>query len=83
MVTEEHVTYSLEVWGRGGDDTSSENIGHDGKLKGDYTPLAKFALNPYPIHHPKGMDVAVIHLKQEDTGECGRYFLLCTLRVVT
>jgi hypothetical protein len=29
-------------------------------------PLAKFALNPYPIHHPDGLDLAVIHLKQEE-----------------
>lgn len=29
--------------------------------------LGKFALNPYPIHHPEGRDVALIHLKQEDT----------------
>lgn len=29
--------------------------------------LAKFALNPYPIHHPSGMDLAIMHLKQEET----------------
>lgn len=28
--------------------------------------LGKFALNPYPIHHPEGRDVALIHLKDED-----------------
>lgn len=28
--------------------------------------LAKFALNPYPIHHPEGKDVALIHLKDEE-----------------
>jgi hypothetical protein len=28
--------------------------------------LAKFALNPYPIHHPGGLDLAVIHLKEEE-----------------
>jgi len=28
--------------------------------------LGKFALNPYPIHHPEGKDVALIHLKQEE-----------------
>lgn len=28
--------------------------------------LGKFALNPYPIHHPEGRDVALIHLKQEE-----------------
>jgi hypothetical protein len=27
--------------------------------------LGKFALNPYPIHHPEGKDIALIHLKQE------------------
>lgn len=28
--------------------------------------MAKFALNPYPIHHPGGLDLAVIHLKEEE-----------------
>lgn len=28
--------------------------------------LGKFALNPYVIHHPEEMDLAVIHLKQEE-----------------
>jgi hypothetical protein len=32
--------------------------------------LAKFALNPYPIHHPEGRDMALIHLKQEEEGKC-------------
>jgi hypothetical protein len=31
-----------------------------------HKPLAKFALNPYPIHHPEGRDLALIHLKQEE-----------------
>lgn len=33
-----------------------------------HKPLAKFALNPYPIHHPEGRDLALIHLKQEEEG---------------
>lgn len=74
ILTQEHVRYSLEVWGqpsgKGGKVASSDEeemkIGHDGKLKGTHQPLAKFALNPYPIHHPKDMDVGVIHLKEED-----------------
>jgi hypothetical protein len=33
--------------------------------------LAKFALSPFPIHHPNGMDLAIIHLKQEETGMYG------------
>jgi hypothetical protein len=32
--------------------------------------LAKFALNPYPIHHPEGRDLALIHLKQEEESKC-------------
>jgi hypothetical protein len=43
-------TYSLEVF-------DPENPGE---------ALGKFALNPYPIHHPEGRDVAFIHLKQEE-----------------
>ena len=35
--------------------------------------LAKFELNPYPIHHPEGRDMALIHLKQEEEGK--RIFL--------
>lgn len=77
VVTQEHVRYSLEVWGKSSDSNSSSSsnvdhedviIAHDGKLKGpsSYAPLAKFALNPFPIHHPKELDIAVIHLKDED-----------------
>jgi len=29
------------------------------------TSLGTFALNPYPIHHPEGRDVALIHLNRE------------------
>ena len=39
---------------------------HNEKLKVTYEPLAKFALNPHPIHHPKEMDLTAIHLKDED-----------------
>ena len=35
---------------------------------GTQEALAKFALNPYPIHHPEGRDIALIHLKQEEEG---------------
>lgn len=67
-VNEEHVRYSLEVYGSSVD-KSQENDGEEGKLKGSFGPVAKFALNPYPIHHPNGLDVAVIHLKGEDDGK--------------
>lgn len=66
IVTQEHVRYSLEVWSNNEGLNSSVAIDHDGKLSGGYKPIAKFALNPYPIHHPNEMDVAVIHLKQEE-----------------
>lgn len=68
-ITQEHVRYSLEVWGVDSTPDNQEeekSIAHDGKLRGNHCPLAKFALNPYPIHHPKEMDLAVIHLKDED-----------------
>ena len=42
--------YSLEV-------IDTENPG---------VALGKVALNPYPIHHPEGRDVALIHLKDEE-----------------
>ena len=79
VVKQDHVRYSLEVWGGNNtssgksartehDDNEKDNnlIDHGGKLKGMYSPLAKFALNPYPIHHPREMDLAIIHLKDED-----------------
>jgi hypothetical protein len=66
IVSQEHVRYSLEVWSNNDGLNSSVTVDHDGKLNGAYKPVAKFALNPYPIHHPKEMDVAVIHLKQEE-----------------
>eukprot|EP00529_Nitzschia_sp_RCC80_P011458 CAMPEP_0113477650 /NCGR_PEP_ID=MMETSP0014_2-20120614/20317_1 /TAXON_ID=2857 /ORGANISM="Nitzschia sp." /LENGTH=613 /DNA_ID=CAMNT_0000370751 /DNA_START=80 /DNA_END=1922 /DNA_ORIENTATION=- /assembly_acc=CAM_ASM_000159 len=58
-VRQEHCTYSLEVYGHcsDGSDTGVSEI----------KSLAKFALNPYPIHHPEGKDVALIHLKDEDS----------------
>ncbi|KAL7477294.1 hypothetical protein ACHAW6_003107 [Cyclotella cf. meneghiniana] len=70
-VTEEHVRYSLEVFGweqqRGERQDHGEEDGvQEGKLRGVFRPMAKFALNPYPIHHPSGLDVAVIHLKGEE-----------------
>ncbi|KAL7542972.1 hypothetical protein ACHAXR_012274 [Thalassiosira sp. AJA248-18] len=68
VIKQEHVRYSLEVWGKSssGKDEEQRSISHNGKLQGNYQPLAKFALNPYPIHHPNEVDIAVIHLKQED-----------------
>ncbi|KAG7365375.1 hypothetical protein IV203_038578 [Nitzschia inconspicua] len=50
-VRQEHCIYTLEVF----DEENPE--------KG---ALGKFALNPYPIHHPEGRDVALIHLKDEE-----------------
>jgi hypothetical protein len=67
-VNEEHVKYSLEVYGHNIDKDGMDG-GQEGKLSGTFGPVAKFALNPYPIHHPNGLDVAVIHLKGEDEGE--------------
>jgi hypothetical protein len=29
-------------------------------------PLAEFPLNPFPIHHPNGLDLAIIHLQEEE-----------------
>lgn len=64
-VKEEHVRYSLEVYGcKGG----SKEGAQEGKLNGVFEPIAKFGLSPYPIHHPNGLDIAVIHLKGEDEG---------------
>ena len=67
-VKQEHVRYSLEVWGSStdADGPDEDTIKHDGRLLGSYKPIMKFALNPYPIHHPEGMDVSIIHLKQEE-----------------
>lgn len=52
-VRQEHCAYSLEVF-----DNDPETM--------KTVSLGKFALNPYPIHHPEGKDIALIHLKQEE-----------------
>mmetsp|Transcript_41648 Transcript_41648/g.46485 ORF Transcript_41648/g.46485 Transcript_41648/m.46485 type:complete len:500 (+) Transcript_41648:61-1560(+) len=52
-VRQEHCVYSLEVF-----DNDQETM--------KTVSLGKFALNPYPIHHPEGKDIALIHLKQEE-----------------
>lgn len=49
-VSQEHCSYSLDV-------ICSTKPG---------VSLAKFALNPYPIHHPENMDLSIIHLKNEN-----------------
>uniref|UniRef100_A0A7S4I5P7 Uncharacterized protein n=1 Tax=Odontella aurita TaxID=265563 RepID=A0A7S4I5P7_9STRA len=55
----EHCAYSLEVF----DSEEAERTpGGDGA-----EALAKFGLNPYPIHHPTGMDLAIMHIKNEET----------------
>mmetsp|Transcript_4609 Transcript_4609/g.6770 ORF Transcript_4609/g.6770 Transcript_4609/m.6770 type:complete len:473 (-) Transcript_4609:11-1429(-) len=56
VVTQEHVRYSVDVFDNSADSKTTKR-----------EPLATFALNPYPIHHPSEMDVAIIHLKQEDS----------------
>lgn len=56
VLTQEHVRYSVDVFDNSASTTTNKR-----------EPLATFGLNPYPIHHPSEMDVAVIHLKQEDT----------------
>jgi hypothetical protein len=45
--------YSLEVF-----DNDKETM--------EPISLGKFELNPYPIHHPEGKDIALIHLKDEE-----------------
>jgi len=52
-VRQEHCAYSLEVF-----DNDPETM--------KTVSLGKFAMNPYPIHHPEGKDIALIHLKQEE-----------------
>jgi hypothetical protein len=62
VITQDHVRYSIDVF-----DTSS-CVGTNGNSSREKRePLATFALNPYPIHHPSGIDIAIIHLKQEET----------------
>lgn len=56
IVTQEHVRYSIDVYDNNQDNTTRKR-----------EPLATFALNPYPIHHPTEIDLAVLHLKQEES----------------
>lgn len=55
-VRAEHCAYALEVY----DNVDVENEGES------LEPLAKFALNPQPFHHPEGRDLALIHLQDEE-----------------
>ena len=56
-ITQDHVRYSVSVY-----DMNIEN-----KVDNEnQPPLATFGLNPYPIHHPNNMDLAVVHLKSEE-----------------
>lgn len=52
-VRQDHCIYSLEVF-----DNDKETM--------EPISLGKFELNPYPIHHPEGKDIALIHLKDEE-----------------
>lgn len=52
----EHCSYTLDVFDM--DTTNSDAAPKS---------LAKLPLNPYPIHHPSEMDVAIMHLQGEDS----------------
>ena len=55
-ITQDHVRYSVSVY-----DVEKKNLSKDNN-----EPLATFGLNPYPIHHPSNMDLALVHLKSEE-----------------
>ncbi len=59
VVTQEHVRYSVDVFDHPEGDSTKDKIKRE--------PLATFALNPYPIHHPVQLDLAILHIKQEET----------------
>ena len=59
MVSQDHVRYSVSVYDV---DANSQKQ----QLQQEQEPLATFGLNPYPIHHPNDMDLALVHLKSED-----------------
>jgi len=54
-ITQDHVRYSVSVY-----DVDNKNVSKDNE------PVATFGLNPYPIHHPSKMDLALVHLKSEE-----------------
>jgi len=56
QLTQEHVRYSVDVFDP--DPSTSTTKGVD--------PLATFGVNPYPIHHPNNLDLALVHLKSEE-----------------
>ena len=59
-VEQEHCVYSLEVF-----DTLGSGNNYSEQRLNPAKCLAKFALNPYPIHHPDDLDLGIIHLKNE------------------
>jgi len=62
-VRREHVKYSLEVLNSSNDNVNNGD-GNDGGNK--IESLGTFNLNPYPIHHPEGLDLSVVHLQNEE-----------------
>eukprot|EP00977_Amphora_coffeiformis_P021573 scaffold9512_cov181-Amphora_coffeaeformis.AAC.3 len=53
VVRQEHCSYALEVY--------------DSPAHAEQEPLLKLALHPTPYHHPEGRDIALIHLKDEES----------------
>ena len=58
-ITQDHVRYSVSVY-----DADDDNNGNNSSIPNE--SLATFGLNPYPIHHPNNMDLAIVHLKSEE-----------------
>lgn len=54
QVRQEHCKYQLDVY----DSQNPEQ------------PLGSYELHNSPIHHPEGRDIALLHLKDEETGTC-------------
>ena len=62
VVRQEHCTYALEVY-----DNDSNAAANATAANEPPKPLVKLALHPTPYHHPEGRDIALIHLKEEES----------------
>ena len=59
VLQQDQVQYSMDV-------IQTTTTQHPYSPSSSHTILASFPLQPFPIHHPSGLDIAITHLKEEE-----------------
>ena len=67
VVRQEHCSYALEVYENDQNDATTSLVKSNNTSLEPSRPLVKLALHPTPYHHPEGRDIALIHLKEEES----------------